>query len=286
MRRDNRVHFFCSVQKKEAETQTAFLSHPDAPAPRLIDRLRSSDREAVLLRQLRSFTPTAPAIIDGYNSRLSLYAAAISDPRFDMLTPPPDLFENLHTVTFEFCDDAVIVTSPEGDAQQLSYRPIGARGWPLFEPFETQLLTYDLAIYLKKLKCKFENGFLFCRCVDRRFSPNRVTHLFLLVGPEVVARELMKARAKEPLDAERQVLALQRPVVCTDPSPDVARVQSILDFRRKMWLNQGERVREADVVRQAPAPRPPPPRAPAARVSESRRRVDIPEDIQRLCVKF
>lgn len=35
--------------------------------------------------------------------------------------------------------------------------------------------------------------------------------------------------------AERKLLLKFHPVFCTDPSPDVARVQSIYDFRSKMW---------------------------------------------------
>lgn len=36
-------------------------------------------------------------------------------------------------------------------------------------------------------------------------------------------------------EAEANLILLLHPTVCTDPSPDVCRVSSILDFRKKMW---------------------------------------------------
>jgi hypothetical protein len=277
MRKLRKVHFFCSIQKREQETQ-ATIAEPPVRVGSLIDRFRSGDLEAILLREVRFFTPIAAALIDGYNARLSFYAAAVSHPSFDILTPPRELFKYLPALTFDFFDDSVTISVPDEKPQHFPLTPLA----PLLEILESGVLNSDFAFSLKKMKCKFENGFIICKCVDHRFSPVREVNMKLEVGPDVIAAAV--AQSKQPLEAERQVIMLQRPAVCTDPSPDVARLQSIIDFRKKMWQRREDRVREDDVV-----PKPPLPvtekKLQTVRMGESRSRLHIPEEIQKLCMK-
>jgi hypothetical protein len=100
------------------------------------------------------------------------------------------------------------------------------------------------------------------------------------VGPEVIAALLQQCT--EPLEAEREVLMVQRPAICTDPSPDVARFQSIMDFRKKMWQRREFRARESGAgaersYRWAET------KTQSMRMSESRLRFPVPEELQELC---
>jgi hypothetical protein len=71
-------------------------------------------------------------------------------------------------------------------------------------------------------------------------------------------------------------------MICTDPSPDVARIQSAMDFRKKMWQNFRQKRWEEDVI-EKPRPIIKKMKTFGLKISESRRRVEIPDELQELC---
>jgi hypothetical protein len=279
MRKLKKVCFFCSVQKCEQETQATF-SDPPISADSLIGRSRSGDIEAILLQEVHFLTPGTPVLIDGYNPRVSFYSSAMSHPSFDILTPPPELFQCLSTVTFELFDNLLTISRPGGESRHFPDKPLD----PLLRLFENGILNSELAFELAKMKCRFENGFIIGKCVDHRFSPARQTNIKLDIGPDIVAAAFRQCQ--EPLETEKEVLMIQRPAVCTDTSPDVARLQSIMDFRKKMWQRREQGVREKEngfvenweYVGAAT-------KCQSVRINESRARFSVPEELKKLCAR-
>jgi hypothetical protein len=205
----------------------------------------------------------------------------IHDPRFDPLSPPPNLFPEPPAVVFEFSDDSVTLIYADGKSSFAeSYAP---DFFTVFECLETGVMTRACALLLhKRLRCQFEEGCVFCKCIDRRVTPTRETSAKLEVGPEVVAYVCQDVSDGDALHVEASALKLHRPVICTDPSPDVARVQSLIDFRKKMWMCRRVRARTEDVVRRVVGERPREPRK-VARIEQTRAAVKIPDQIVKLC---
>jgi hypothetical protein len=243
-----RIRFFCSPPKQETGTQTS-ICLPTTPSKiPLMERLQTSALEGLLSREVPSLTPLTHLIVDSYNTRLSLYVTMIHDPRFDILTPPVDLFAREQPgVIFEFYDQVFTAVYPEGAQICQVYTP---HFFPVIECLETGVITRDCAVLLKEtINCHFVNGCVLCKCVDHRFHPAREITTKLEIGADVLPYFYEKSKKEETLKEEMRLLALRRPIVCTDPSPDVARVQSVLDFRKKMWITRKERTKMEDVVR-------------------------------------
>jgi hypothetical protein len=206
---------------------------------------------------------------------------AIRDPRFDCLTPPIGLFKQKELkVILQFYDRSLAVVDGTGRTKSLSY---GRYSLPLLEALETGVMSWDCVACLKKtIDCKFSEGCVLCKCVDNRFSPAREFTTKLEIGAEVVAYFSRNPGLESALEGERHMCRLRRPIVCTDPSPNVARVQSALDFRKKMWVTRKERT-QVDVV----APEAPVEVARAVgrglRIEQTVSMVEIPEAIMRLC---
>jgi hypothetical protein len=240
--------------------------------------------EGILLRDVRPFTPLTHLIIDGFNSRLSLYATAIRDPRFDALTPPESLFKRQPIgVIFQFYDQVFATLYPNGDVIAQEYSP---HFFPVIESLETGVMTRDCAFLLKKtVRCPFRSGCVLCKCVDHRFTPFREVIVKLEVGGEVVQYFLKGSSTEELLESEAGIVKLRRPIICTDPSPEVARIQSALDFRKKMWIARKQRTQTEDVARTPPAQKAK--EAPrGVKIGHRRSTVKVSEELIRLCAQY
>jgi hypothetical protein len=271
------------VQKKETETQTAFLQPPPLSRDSIVNRFRSSELCAILLRQSAQFTPTAPALVKSYNSRLGFYLAALYEPRFDPLTPPPDLFPDPPALVFEFFDATFSVGPPDAEPNFVfRYQP---PMFPVLESLELGTIDRDFDALLNRLKCKCTDGLLICKAIDHRIVPGDEHRTALEIGADIVRRFVEQRPPSDPLESESQLLLWRRPVVCTDPSPDVARAQSVIDFRKKMWISRRDRTKEEDVCARRTVKRVER-IVTGERIPQTRTRVDIPETIQQMCSRL
>jgi hypothetical protein len=290
-----RIRFFCSVQKKETETQTSFLQRSDKQDASIVDRFRSQELKAILLRETYYMSPLTPALVDGCNARLGFYIAAVHSPRFDILTPPPEVFARSPNVIFEFFGDTFLIRPVDSEAPNVfRYQP---HMFVVLECLETRVVGREFAKFLGRLKCSYESGFVIVKVIDHRPAAPVEHNIALEIGPEVVRHFVEKDMKKddrmddrrdriiEALQREVHVIQWRRPVICTDPSPDVARVQSVIDFRKKMWVARRERTKESDVARPE-SPKKPEQRIMGERITQTRTKVEIPESLQQLFARF
>jgi hypothetical protein len=159
----------------------------------------------------------------------------MADPRFDSLTPPRDIFDRFQpSILFELFDrDFLVSGSSRLSPQRFSYDVNSAF---ILEALETGHLTADMCDFVTKFgSCCYEDGFMVCECLDRRFKRELRYRIRLETSQSVFAQYYQSIASGNPLVTEQTVLSVYRPVICTDPSPDVARAQSVLDFRAKMW---------------------------------------------------
>jgi hypothetical protein len=253
---------------REAETQT----DPEYGSTAIADRLRTRDIESLLL---------SPGDFSGTLRRHAIprgfYYLALQNPRFDPLTQPPGLLDGeitAFTIRFfpqNFTVSAASLASPV----TFPYAPNVAY---VFQCLETGILSPEFVTLIRGWgPVPFNHGMLFCECEDHRHSPPRFFRLRMTIGPELV-QNACEGVDGDPLEAEAQMLLLVRPSICIDPSPEVARVQSFIDFRKKLWCNSAPRLTAEHSV-------PTPPISKTHKFAVMRDRpavgaVDIPESVR------
>jgi PHD/YefM family antitoxin component YafN of YafNO toxin-antitoxin module len=249
----------------------------------LMERFRTSSIESILSRDVPPVTSLTPLIVDNYNAHLSFYVTMIRDPRFDVLTPPINLFAKQRPgVIFEFYDEVFVTIYPDGASVSQVYTP---HFLPVLGSLETGIMTRDCAILLKKtMNCYFSNGCVICKCVDHRITPTREITTKLEIGADVLQYFCEGHSQDEVLEGEKRCIEMRRPIICTDPSPDVARVQSALDFRKKMWRTRKERLKMEEMVRK-PMERREDVKFGGVKIEERRSKVKIPERLLRTCAR-
>lgn len=256
-----RVKFFVPVRKREAQTQTDSMRPEKSPPPTVIDRLRASDADWLLQRDPIPSTPIARALVKGFNTRLGFYYTTLNDTKFDALTPPPDLFSDLPIgLVFNFYDTQFFVNIPGTDSTQHCFS-YSENIFNVLECLETGILSRELAVIIDKLApraCAYTNGEMVVLVNDYRYGEEaRTWRRKLVIGDDVILHYcLSRANDTEQQETEQAIALARHPVLCTDPSPDVARAKSACDFRSKMWTSRRRRIREEVEQPPAPAPRP------------------------------
>jgi hypothetical protein len=247
----SRIHFFCPALKCGIATKTLEIPVGKPPKPALLERCRTVALQSILLREIHPFTRMTPLIVDSFNKHLSFYVTTIHDPRFDILTPPKNLFKQRRSnVKFEFFDHVFSVGYGNNSSVAQEY---SSHYFPIIESLETGIMTRNCVLFLKRLiKCDFSNGFVTCQCTDFRFTRVREFTTILAISADALPFVCENHDTEEALEREMELLKMWRPIVCTDPSPDVARVQSAYDFRKKMWSVRKERTRTEEVARAPP----------------------------------
>jgi hypothetical protein len=104
---------------------------------------------------------------------------------------------------------------------------------------------------IEKMKfTEWERGEVVAHVLDCRYAQAREFHLRLALGGEALRFLCHRAfggdGGRPALEFERRALLMLHPDICTDPSPAVARMASLIDWRQRMWAPRGKRqTREA-----------------------------------------
>jgi hypothetical protein len=201
-----------------------------------------------------------------FNSGLVFFLARHIDVRFDLLTPPAQLFQDFPLgFCANFHTNLLQLTSADDGCKEATF-PYGQICQPIIDSLETGVVSADLTGLLHKRlaidSSAWDDGHILCAIADFRIDPPAEFRRMLHVSNDVVSYCETKNTNVSPaqaLEGEREILKILRPVVCLDPSPDVARVQSIIDWRAKLWrrvrrLSDTEMEFALPTVRQKAAP--------------------------------
>ena len=242
------IRFFFPTRTADTQVQTPFFLRRVKPRRPVIDRLRSESVESIVSQEFRPADNVELSIKLDYNARLQFYLANLNDPSFDVLTPPPGLFEDYPVgLEVQFCNEFMqfaAVGRPE--KVQYSY---DRRVFPLIASLESGLVDGELlSVIHGHLKIKeWENGCILCKITDFRF-PEPVEFKRMLRLSDSVVLSAVDPESAHVLESEREAIHVMHPSVCVDPSPDVARVQSVIDWREKMWRRRGDIEEKAMVI--------------------------------------
>ena len=275
---ERRLRFFLSVPTRPAQTQTDFVE--DKVQDPVITRMREADLEQLLHRDVEPPTALQRAVVHGFNTRLGYLWLAMQDPSFDLLTPPSTLLSDVRPgLVFDFYDQTFNVSCPDAKREPATYAYV-ENVFGLLDGLERGLITCELSQLLDRFNCKVcENGSVVVKLNDFRYNEVRTWCMKLSLSDEVLTRNLLqKLNGHDAIQCEREISILRYPVICTDQSPDVVRVESAADFRKKMWTSRRKRIR-AELQRPSRHPE-----TQAIRNIQLRQVMPIPDDLKAMCV--
>jgi hypothetical protein len=239
--RKRRLRFFWPRQTADFASQTDFSLAP-APAAdsRTISRLRRAALESLLMQETVPFAPLDRSALARCASHVA-YFSGRSDPRFDPFPESSLLVSDRPTAaTFSLYDDhAVLSNGDDTRAIEFDYRPPHLA---IIQSLQSGSVGIALFHLLEQVAAgAFTDGEIIIAIRDFRATDPREVRVRLKPGPELLRFVLQRAQPDEStaLEHESTAVRIAAPVVCTDPSPDVARFAAAIDFRKKMWQNPG-----------------------------------------------
>lgn len=234
-----RFHFFSPNEHINDAIQTDFSAEKNENET-IIQKMRNFDTKTLLQGEYLPSTAISRSFIKGYSS-LGLYCTAMYDERFDQLSRPKGLYSDLHPgiiCNLYETEFSISVSKEETFTYETDERCLS-----FIKSLETGKLTPESLKYIikKNHDCKhWINGCLICKVIDHRQENPSPIYIKLEISSDVFNTHDFKInfdteRAK--LEFERKELLFMKPIICVDPSPDIARIQSAADHRRKMWQN-------------------------------------------------
>lgn len=172
------------------------------------------------------------ASLQPYLYRLPYFEKFLTDRNFSKLTPDFENFSDNATLEIEFLQDCFRVSSKLGSNSQNETYKYEHYLFPILEDIENGSISKMLAAILIRYKIGYTNGKIFTKITDYRIQPETVHYYELEVTKDFLLSALPDIHA---LDSEKSFNELSCPQICTDPSVDVARFNSMVDWKEKMW---------------------------------------------------
>jgi hypothetical protein len=183
-------------------------------------------------------SPAERSIVDRCSSHTALAIARSGDLPFDPFPPPSVLYTGLPISAFFDCYREGFTVANRARTKSIAF-PYAKASIALLRSLECGTVSGELHTVLGRLDVIYIEGAMIVKVTDYRFSPERNAFFRLKAANDAFLRAVGEVRAPPGglLAAEASFLRLTRPAVCTDPSPNVARVMSALTFRRKLGGN-------------------------------------------------
>ena len=195
-------------------------------------------------------SPYDQNVITSFSKDLNFYENQANSSEFDMFSPSLDSFETRNPSFHAYFEpNTFVLANPE--ANLYIKNKYDKYVLPLLEPFQTGIITLELYKYLHQyLKLSFSNnGIIFCTVHDYRqpmhFNPvsaeknEEVYNISLKLGPDIIPyyiKTIDLTNSELEFQIEQELLLTQHPDLCLDPSLDVSRAQSILDYHKKSFI--------------------------------------------------
>ena len=235
-----RYHFFCPTLKGEQSSQTLLSADDEASEEDLESKIYEGTIESILLGNQNFQTDLQRNIQQEYMQSIGFLHAVYNDERFDLLKPPPTMIEDLHpSFHFQFCLDQITVTSTAtNETKTFSYNKTSKE---MFYSLELgQVSSVLCSLFASFGSSQLTGGQILVHITDNRLSPPRNYITSLTITYDVIhsISETKQLKGENNHKYQKDALLLAHPYICVDPSPDVARAQSIYDSRKKMWTSE------------------------------------------------
>jgi hypothetical protein len=195
--------------------------------------MRRSALESILMQETVPFARVDRSALAQCASHVAYFSGG-SDPRFD---PFPDsellLGDRTPVATFSLFDGrAVLSNRDDSRIVEFDYRQPHLA---IMQSLQSGAVGIALFRLLEQVAAgAFTDGEIVIAVRDFRASHPCEARVRLRPGTELL-RFVVQTNNNDGLEQESAAIRIAAPVVCTDPSPDVARVAAAIDFREKMW---------------------------------------------------
>ncbi|EAX94179.1 hypothetical protein TVAG_315850 [Trichomonas vaginalis G3] len=166
-----------------------------------------------------------------YMTRLSYFTESLSNPKFNKLTPDFEIYSDKTSVEFKFWNDYFTISSKNSHENEIPFC-YNNNLYPILEDIENGVISKMLFKILRYFKLEFLDGKVLVAIIDYRSNIEQRHYAELSITPEYF-KELTKEYP--PIIQDKIFTDLTSKEICNDPSPNVARYSSIVDWREKMW---------------------------------------------------
>ena len=237
-----RYHFFCPTLKGEIGCQTVVSGESEVRSDELEADLYEDTINSLLMGNQIYRTPIQKNIQQEYTESIGFLHAVYNDERFDILKPPKKMIDDLNvSFHFQFYPQNFTVTSCASN--QVKSFPYNKISKEIFHCIQLGQVSSNLCtLFSQFTSYVWSDGEILVRITDYRIIPPSNFVYSLKISADVIQliSDAKKLHGEAELEYKKNSLLILHPLICTDPSPDVARVQSVFDCRKKMWIKEKE----------------------------------------------
>ena len=209
--KEKRIFFFYPPKKVESASQTIFNVIPSHKKGIINNNLAQNTLDSLLLRNTTFQNNFQKSLIQHYSSHLGFYCSLYNDNRFDLLTPPKDLFTDFPiSLSFDFFENHFVITNPL-TSQFLSFVYSNSI-FPILNSIEDGVISTELFVLIEQLHCNsYLSGILLCKISDFRFSKPIIFKSTLKINSTTLSYKLsLKANItqNEKLEIEKKNLMI------------------------------------------------------------------------------
>ena len=202
---------------------------------------------SLLKQTLDDPNPSDLPYIEPYMNRIAYFTNKMNYQNFDLLTPDFEQIETKETVfEVEFCDE--YFSFKHKPTNQLKTFNYSSNVLDFLDALENGIVSLELyrlfcsmAVKNDSLNNIYKDGKITISIIDFRNKPDPAIYMKeLRLSPEILQKY---ENDKQPHDAQMKnyyefckiFSSYNHQTICTDPSVNVSRFYSCVDFREKMW---------------------------------------------------
>ena len=253
-----RTYFYFPKKKVSSETNVKSFSDRNYKDLPINQQIEKSVSDSLLEQNFLPRTQFDINIVNALRSQVTFYSMETDDDDeitkdFDILTIPKEVYSKLKPhLRFELDRDHFTLSNPT-TRKTISFA-YHENLIPVLKCLETKCVSPELYEMLKIIDLDLpEEGCFICECLDFRGEEPIESYILLRINLDTILQIIPGNRENDGFEIEKQVLLFTRQEICVDPSPDVSRVMSTIDWREKMWTKSHPSDSKSDFV---PIPKP------------------------------
>lgn len=278
MERNIRYYFFCPLQKVDNESQSV-MTDIVSPDVSLNETLRNHTIDTVLERSFKKSSKVDELIINNLSKYICFFNNVINDNRFDSILPTNDMFSDLEpSLIYTLGQDKFTISINNNDTKNY-VSDYNSKSMEYLEPLGSGYVNSNLYYLIEKAEnINWISGSIVVRVMDHRTERDETFHILLEMPKDSIHKFLKdKVSDTDYVNSEQKLMLLANPGICLEPNLDVARIQTLFDFRRKMWTINRELSK--DDFEQPKKQRKEPIVATNIRIGPLRGKIEIPETL-------
>ena len=211
------------------------------------EKIQKEQLNQLLNSDFETNSPFSKAYLQDYTRNIGYLAACCNDDRFDLLTEPKKLYNLSDLISFriDFYNDTFIIKDSNNmQAKSFDY---GEKSIEVLESLQNMKLYPDLFTVFSSLGVKhWDSGKIIINATDYRHNPP-LSFVFPIEIDQNIVRNFIQTKTleqKTSLEMEKEILKVRFSAIATDPSPDVARFNSVIENKQRMWCYQYDNKQE------------------------------------------